>query len=245
MAAKTLAELRVLVRERGGFLAGDPAYPDGVIDRQINIAQAGLLSANANGWWWNHVEFKLVNPAGADVEYFEPIISFGQRSTHVYGVFVSLDNDFWVPVEQRTLEDADRLTGGRVTSDGIPLAYTAVQRQGADVTFFSFSNTVLRFAPPLPAAAWVRYIVVPDVPDLVNAGDVSHGWPDLWIDALVEAAAAALARQRRTLGSLNRRSMLSLQKAHQAAADEWVKALLRYAAKPYEGPAYGPLVRSL
>lgn len=241
-------DLRARVRERGAFLAGDPTYPDAVIDRQINVALGTLDSANPSGWWWNEVEVDYFNNTGLDAEYIsaEEVGQFHYqvKSQRVGYVFVSRDGDNWQLCEQRTTSDATRLTGGRMVSDGLPAAWSAVQGQGLQTGGGSldFNGAVIRFSPPLPSEAHVRFSCLIGGPDL-DTGDAVFQWPAIWMDAVVEQATATLARQRRIVGSLSRRSQLSQQKAHQVAADEWLKALLVYANRPYEGPASGTLVQ--
>lgn len=241
MTSPTLAALRDRVRHRANISANDPRFPDNTVNRAISMAVNRVGHARPNGWWFDRYEKQYQNTTGADLDVMPLTLADRTRTVQKLGyVFVSLDGNYWVPVPERERTDAIRVSGGRTASGGIPWSWSVVR---VSVDTGQRNQLGVVFDPPLPPLASVRVGLI------VGAGVfTADSDPMVWLmppmaGAVVELAAATIARQKRNTGPLTRRYRPSEQSIAQQAADGWLVALRAYYDRPYSGAGHGQLTR--
>src|SRR5260221_727245 len=94
----------------------------------------------------------------------------------------------------RTREHVSDLLGAA----GTPLCWSEKTSPGGATG--NTTHLALMFEPALPAAAFVRCLITVGPADLVVGSDVLTTLPDLFVGAVIEAAAAKLLRQKRRVG---------------------------------------------
>lgn len=236
----TLADLRARVRELLDLSTNDPLFTDAIIDRQLNLAYRKVLRAQPNGWWWQHVEITVTTAAETALLPVQlPVPDDTRMISKAYAVFGSLDANYFLPIAQRERTDQVRLSGGGA-ANGLPLSWAVVADVGHDGAHRH--QIALSFEPPLPAGASVRYIVVLGPADLTVEGSIAGGIPAVLVDALVEYANVALARQQR-LGpsAAARRKYTTTLSLLMASAEERLHNARVAFDRPYEGAGSGPL----
>lgn len=234
----SLAQLRAAVRGRIHLSPNDPAFGDQVVNRAVSMAMGDVANADPNGWWFQRFELTAQNTAG-DVSVF-PVNMIDRARTveKIHTVFVSLDGNYWLQVDQHTVRDSVLTAGGRTAAAGIPVSW-AQQRLPITSGPTQHNDMGVRFAPQLPNGAWVRCEVAVGPADFVDDADLMDGLPFQFAGAVIEGAALKLARQQRKQGVLtSRRRTITAATMCQSAYQDWLKILRAWFDRPYAGPGY-------
>lgn len=238
-----LQTLRARVRDRISASGSDPMFADSIVDRQINMAVRKIERAQPDGWWFQHQEFTSSFASPTPVEIYQ-IAAFQGLIRKIYSVFLSLDGSYWMPIEERaTRTDQVRMSGGSapLSPDGYPLSWHLVPLMNDDLAQWGIA-----FSPSAPGSAHIKYIAVTDQIDMVNDVDPLTALPNLIGDLVVEFAANALIRQKRSVGTITvRRRFATLATVTDQAAEEWLKAARLYLDAGYSGPGYPSQIREM